>query len=377
MKNISLLLLLFCNTSIAQFNKIKPGKYKPGFISITRFDASRPAVKEQAVQDKGRIIQINLWYPSVGGIRKMRMTDYAALAGKELDSSELPGWTQAGIDKYFAWPVSAGADKNLIASFLNKQQPMLAFMNADWIKQKMPLVIMVHGFAADYAYMAEYLSSFGYVVLQVPVKGTTQYELDYEGLGLETQVKDNEFAIGVLQKEFPWFSDKAAAVGFSFGGQSAVALALRNKFIKSVVSLDGGIGSAFGAGLLSNQLYYSDSLVTMPLLHLYNAADSYTDLSWFKYISKANRLLVPVKNMQHGYFTSFGLLEKDVPGLMGKNIANPGNGYETVMLLTKQFVVSAINAGNTGLAGFLGEQKNVYPWIKDCIGEAKLFLSGS
>ena len=42
--------------------------------------------------------------------------------------------------------------------------------------------------------------------------------------------------------------------------------------------------------------------------------------------------------MQHGHFTSFGLLNKIIPGIMGKAVADPGNGYEAIMLLTKEFL---------------------------------------
>ena len=219
----------------------------------------------------GRIIQVNIWYPSAAGTRRMHFADYVGLVGKELDnSSRNKNWKQKGIDKYFEWPASAGADKNKFTAFLDKKTPMMAYSDAKWLKQKYPLVMLVHGFAADHAYLAEYLASNGYVVMHVPVKGTTQYELDYEGLGLDSQVKDYEFALKVLRKEFPLIKDVAATIGFSFGGQSAVALAIRNKSVNAVISYDGGIGSFFGAQLLSNQAYYRELDVMAPILHLYN-----------------------------------------------------------------------------------------------------------
>ena len=343
MKNVFLFCLFISNYSYGQLTKLLPGSITPGFTSITRFDSSRPAVKEQPVKDKGRIIQVNIWYPSAGDTRRMHFADYAGLAGKELDNSSAnTNWKQKGIDKYFEWPVSAGADKNKFTAFLDKKTPMLACINAKWMKQKYPLVMLVHGFAADHAYLAEWLASFGYVVMHVPVKGTKQYELDYEGLGLESQVKDYEFALTILQKEFPTITGVAATIGFSFGAQSAVALAIRNKSVNAVISFDGGIGSFFGAQLLSNQTYYRELDVMAPILHLYNPADAYTDLGWFNSIRHADRYLVGMRNMQHGHFTSFGLLNKNIPGIMGKEAADPGNAYETVMLLTKEFLFRSL-----------------------------------
>ena len=341
---------------------------KPGFISITRFDASRPAVKEQAQTGKGRIIQINIWYPSEANTRRTHFLDYVELIGKELDASDAnKNSREKGIDKYFEWPSSAGADKNQFKRFLEEKTAMFAYKNAKWIKQKFPLVMLVHGFAADYAYMAEWLASYGNVVMQLPVKGSTQYELDYEGKGLETQVLDYEFALSVLQKEFPYLSGETAVAGFSFGGQSAVALAMRNKSIKAVVSLDGGIGSVFGAQLLSNQNYYREQDIIAPILHLYNPNDPYTDLTWFKSIPYSERFLAAIKNMQHGHFTSFGLLNKLMPGIMGKEAADPGNGYETVMLLTKEFFDQSLNRSLSASVNFFEQQKKTNAWIEECI----------
>ena len=378
MKAIFLILLLISQHAFCQLTKLKPGNSTPGFLSITRFDESRPAIKEQPQKDKGRIIQINIWYPSEANTRRTHFLDYVELVGKELDaSSENKNYRQKGIDKYFEWPQSAGADKKQFTGFLDKKIPMLAYKNAKWQKQKFPLVMLVHGYAADYAYMAEWLASFGNVVMQVPVKGTTQYELDYEGKGMESQVLDYEFALSVLQKDFPYLSREMAVAGFSFGGQSAVALSMRNKSIKAVISLDGGVGSVFGAQLLSNQAYYREQDIVAPILHIYNPTDPYTDLTWFKSIPYSERFLAAMKNMQHGHFTSFGLLNKAIPGIMGKETADPGNGYETVMLLTKEFLDQSFRKELSASGNFFDQQKKANGWIDECIGGTSIKALGT
>lgn len=378
MKVILFSCLLICNYTFGQIEKLKPGQLKPGFISITRFDTSRPAVEEQPAGDKGRIIQVNVWYPSTGNTKRVSFGDYVKLVGKELDISLTnKNADNKGVDKYFEWPASAGASRKMFMDFLDQKTPMHARQNAKWLKKKGPLVMLVHGFAADYAYLAEYLAGNGYTVLQVPVKGTTTYELDYERKGLESQVKDYEFALRIIEKEFSVATGKVAVVGFSFGGQSAVALSLRNKNIKAIVSLDGGIGSAFGAELLSKQRYYDVRTITASILHLYNPNDTYTDLAWFDKITSTNRFLAAMKNMQHGHFTSFGLLNKTMPGIMGKTAADPGNGYETIMLLTKEFLDRYFKNEVTGREDFFGTQKADHPWIKDCILNAETKIAGS
>ncbi len=368
MKNIFFTILFISQYSFGQIAKLKPGNLKPGFISLTRYDSSRPAVQEQPLTDKARIIQVNIWYPSFGDTRKMVFADYIKLVSKELDTTLANKHSeQKGIDKYFEWPASLGADKKKFIAFLDNKIPTQAYQHAKWLRQKYPLVMIVHGFAADHAYLAEYLAGNGYIVMQVPVKGTTTYELDYEGKGLESQVRDYEFAVKVVQKEFPFLTGAAAVIGFSFGGQSAAALAQRNKNIKAIISFDGGIGSAFGAQLLSKQPWYDSQLITAPVLHLYNHTDSYTDLNWFDSIKNSNRYLCAMKNMEHGHFTSFGLLNKVVPGIMGKTKADPGNGYETIMLLTMEFLNASLKNKNADTGDFFETQKIVHSWIKECI----------
>lgn len=343
-----------------------------GFQSITRFDASRAAVKEQSNKTHGRIIQINLWYPSVTLAQRMTFSDYVGLSGLELDSSRSKDWHTIGVNRYFAWPESAKADKTSFLKFLDSRQPLNAFKSSNITQDKLPLIMLVHGYAADYAFLAESLAAAGFIVLQVPVKGTTTTELDYEGKGLETQVLDYEFALQILQSEFSVDPDIIGIAGFSFGGQSAIALSLRNGKIKSVVSLDGGIGSALGAQLLKSQAYYDISKLNKPLLHLYNARDNYTDLSWIKSTPRAGRWMVSMKNMDHGHFTSFGMLNKWLPGIMGP--VDPGRGYETVIELTKAFFVETLIDGGVPGEAFVGDVVRKHPWMSDTIEKIEFRL---
>lgn len=377
MKFVFLLPLLINLAGFTQVQKLKPGNLQPGFISITRFDQSRQPVKEQPAGAAGRIIQINLWYPSAGSNEKMNFAAYTSLAGLELDTTSKLNAIQSGIEKYFAWPASLGADKQKFVYFLEQKKPMLASAAAKWLKPGYPLIILVHGFAADFAFMAEWLSSHGYIVMQVPAKGTTTYDLDYEETGLESQVKDYEFALNIVREEYGITTSAIGVAGFSFGGQSAVALALRNPDIKAIVSLDGGIGSEFGSKLLSMQENYDDQKVVQPVLHLYNAKDSHTNLNWFNRTRNSDRYLVAMKNMEHGHFTSFGLIKDVVPGIMGTKVADPGNGYEAVMVMTKTFMDQNLKSKKVAPSRLLAAIQDDYPWIKACIEKTELKARGS
>ncbi len=334
-RSLLFLLSILCSTN-AEAQRCGRGPHGVGFTSLTRFDDSRPAVKEQLQQNAGRIIPVNLWYPAARGGRKMCFSDYVTLAGLELDSTRNGNTKSLGIQRYYSWPQYMKADSLAFVNYLSQCSRMMAVNGTPKKLQDYPVVLLVHGSAADHAWMAENLASHGFIVVHVPVKGSKTYELDYADKGLENQVLDYEFALKTVMREFAVKSEPMAAIGFSFGGQSAVALALRNRSIRKVVSLDGGIGSTFGAQLLKAQSYYDEANLPT-ILHLYNNRDKDADVGWLKTLPKTTTVALP--NMEHGYFTSFGKIRNHLPDIMGKDAPDPGGGYEMVICRTTEFLM--------------------------------------
>ncbi len=352
----------------AWLNPIEFGSFAVGFQSATAYDPSRPAIHEQREKTKGRQLQVNVWYPATVSVRnahkKLTYADYVALIGKELDLYPDDSAAQrAGLQKYFEWPASQGAQLTDFDAFLNRKEAMKAVANAKWASGTFPLVFLVHGFAADYAFLAEYLASFGYVVVNVPTKGTLAYELDYEDQGLGSQISDYEFALQWVKKHVEKVdASRLSAIGFSFGGISALGLAMRNPQVKAVISLDGGIGSAWGGSLPSQQAFYRETNSTGPLLHFYNPNDLDTDLRWLEKHVRSDRYFIGLLNVTHGHFTSFGLLDKKVPFIMGSKAPRPGNAYETMMLVGKRFLDKSLKKDSTPVKQLVKEK-----WIADCI----------
>ena len=373
MKAISILLLLFTGvTAGAQTKRLLYGVHKVGFGYTVLFDNSRPAIQEQLSSKNGRIIVVNMWYParSVKGAPNT-FADYVHLAGRELTDTVTNGsWQHKGVNKYFEWPASAGADKNAFSAFLVQKTPMRAYRHASFSATDHPVILLVHGFAADYAYLAEYLASHGAVVMHVPTKGTLRYELDYAEKGLESQVRDYEFALAFLTKRYSLRANTVAAVGFSFGGQSAVALAMRNHNIRAVVSLDGGIGSDFGGTLLSRQTFYDSTRITAPILHLYNPKDPYTYLTWLNRYTQTFRCYIAFNHVEHGYFTSAGLLRRQLPDIMGKTAPDPGDAYEALMLLTNEFIQTQFKQASWD--NRLDHLKKRFPWMSRPIARIEI-----
>ena len=244
----------------------------------------------------------------------------------------------SAILEFLKYPLLDGADSVAWRSFLASVKPMKAHKNAKMGSGNFPMAILIHGNAAEYSLMAEYLATHGFISVNLPTTGYLKHSLDVNSIGLETQTRDHEFAIDFVKRKFDILPEKIAAIGMSFGGQSALGLAIRNPLVKAVVSLDGGIGSEFGGQLLAASPFYKPGLISTPILHLYNPSDPSGSLRWFDEYKHADRLLVAYKKMIHPYFLIYGHLSNSVNYSWGKTSPTAGDNYESVLLYTHKFI---------------------------------------
>ena len=349
--------VFFIQANSQMLQHISFGSHQVGFSSLLEFDYSRPArIKDQF----GRTIQINVWYPALAGRSKqMDIKEYLFLGGRE-DSIVSDKDANENILKQFIVSASSrGADSNAWKSYFNSKQPMTAKQNAIFKKGAYPVILLMHGSAFQYALIGEFLASYGMVVINVPYKGYLQTAFDVNVIGMETEIRDLEFALHIIIKKLSIKPLIAGAVGISFGGQSAIGLAVRNPIVKAVVSLDGGIGSVFGHQLLSGYPFYSIDKVTMPILHIYNPKDPGGNIDWFDVSKYNSRYLLALNNMDHQFFGIYGWLDRYIPSVLGKSMPRPGNNTEILLQSTLNFFQMVFsNAADESLA--LGRK---YSWM--------------
>jgi hypothetical protein len=314
---------------------VKYGVNPVGFKSMLVTDHSRPS---RNANQSGRALQINVWYPAKNqAIAPMNFGSYVYLKASE-DSLMNSAQDKATVIKIFLDELATGgADITSWRSFLDKAIPMKAKMNAAFMPGDYPVILLIHGASFDYSFLGEFLASHGMIAINVPYKGYLQNRFDVNVIGMETEIRDHEYAFDHIVKTFRLQTKKLGLVGLSFGGQSAVGLAVRNKMVKGIVSLDGGIGSSFGPQLLAGHPFYHIEKVNMPLLHLYNPADSGGNIDWFNVCQYTDRWLVPFKHMDHSFFASFGLLDNHINNVIGPSKPRAGNNYEVIMAFTLKF----------------------------------------
>jgi dienelactone hydrolase len=222
---------------------------------------------------------------------------------------------------------------------------MKAVKNTAFAPGKYPVILLIHGSAVDFAFLGESLVEQGYIAVNVPIKGYRKKELEVGGIGMETEIRDYEFAISILSENHSFRLTDVVALGFSFGGQSALGLACRNPNVKTVISYDGGIGDRFGARLITESPFCSTENVSASILHIYDAAYTQNYLDKIRSFVYAQRTLVGLNGIAHWHFTSFGYLSAQFPNLFGdKEFAK--DGYETILEITLGFLKSKSKNSN-------------------------------
>ncbi len=305
------------------------GPNEVGFMSSLEFDYSRPG---RNANQFGRSVQINVWYPAKASKNvPMNLLDYVYLIGTEDSVVANNRNDKAALGVFLDFPTSQGADTNVWNAFMTKLKPMKARKDALFQKGDFPVVHLIHGPAVNYSMMGEFLASHGMIVINEPYKGYLQNNFDVNVLGMETEIRDQEFAFDFVVRKFAVKPTKVGLVGMSFGGQSAVGLAVRNPSIKGIVSLDGGIGSTFGPQLLGGFPFYSLEKVKMPILHLYNPADAGGNIDWFDACQYTDRYLIAFNNMDHNFFGIYGWLDGAIPNVLGKSRPRPGENAEAIL----------------------------------------------
>ncbi|MGI9552790.1 MAG: dienelactone hydrolase family protein [Aurantibacter sp.] len=309
-----------------------------GFSSRIEIDRSRPSISDKGF---GRTIQINMWYPAKNenGSSKMFFSDYLGVKGNEMGVNESHQNYGKTVESYFQWPISQGANQSLVDSLVSVKLPMRAITGSNYKSGKHPVILLIHGSAVDFAFLGESLAEQGYIAINVPVKGYKQKELDVNSIGMETEIRDYEFALSALSDHPNIDLTDIVALGFSFGGQSALGLACRNPNIKTVISFDGGIGSSFGARLIKESPFCVVENIAASLLHIYDSSYERTYLHQIRSFVYADRTLVGLKGIAHWHFTSFGYLASQIPNLFGKN-EFAEHGYDTILEITKGYLNS-------------------------------------
>lgn len=301
------------------YHNIEPdyGPYPVGYHHIVETDRTRPYDRSMDYANTltFRPMPISSWYPLAANqvLDAVRISDYTRVLKEEEEWETLPD------EYFFSWfyyPETPAGKANI-----GQRTP--AFKGGEVQAGKHPVIIYAPSYQASSTenfILCEYLASQGYIVLSTPSRGITQQRL---GKGTtaeaEAQLHDLNFLVGHASTLPNADMDRLYTIGFSFGGFPSVLLAMNNRYVDGVISLDGT--TQYHPEVLAASKFYREGGLGVPFVHITQKEipervirddkmdpDFGKPFVFFDSLRKAPAYHFQAKHLTHGNFSAMGVL---------------------------------------------------------------------
>ncbi len=318
----ALVLTVFSHAPSAQaqsfplWGDLQPGAHAVGYRATIVPDRSRTFIPERNYEGKlyagerSRPLHIQIFYPARLQSNAVRMVygDYLNLQGDTPVAEGLRRRAQVIHDYYQGKYLQAHRD-GLYERLV--RVPAASVRDAPAAEGRFPLVIYAGGagFGTDEnVVLWEFLASHGYVVAVVPMMGANSVSSTADAIGLETLTRDLEFLFEKM-RDLPMADmGRVCAMGFSYGGQAALLMAMRNPDIKAVVGFDPSfIGIHYSRFLKSSPFYNVDN-VTVPVLELHRKDAGTVTYDVTDALKYSERYSFEIADLNHVDFDNYALL---------------------------------------------------------------------
>ncbi len=219
------------------WGQVTAGQYNVGYKHIETIDYSR-TYQNQDHSIVHRPMQINIWYPADNpNGEKMRFIDYQYISNFETNfaySNNKENFLEELKERY----IRAGVNERSFEKvFLRKS---LAIENAKEFSGTFPVIIYSPGgneIASENFLMCELLASHGFLVISSPSAGFSDREVEFNDIGLRTNINDIRYLYGYLNTLENAKSDEVLLIGFCLGGFANVMFAQENLAVKGMIGL--------------------------------------------------------------------------------------------------------------------------------------------
>ncbi len=311
---------LHADIAIGEYlNGLKQGSYLVGYKIQHHYDYQR-TFKDKAnfsgnrTEDEiARPIQISIWYPALVEENQgpLFLKDYFLSFATEIDFSTPDNTREKEAIKtfqdYMIGHIGQSYNEDLWNAVLGKKT--FAFMDAEPVDDSFPLVIYAPGnpgWSFENYRIFEYLASYGFVVASIPSIGDHSKTMQNDLIGIEAQTRDLEFVMAMM-RNFPNVDQsKTAVMGFSWGGLTNVLLAMRNRKVDALITLDGAVTMEKWLKVLKKSPFYDYRNFQSPVMLVIGApADWYTvDLGFYESMKHNAAYLVQALKLPHSQFRS-------------------------------------------------------------------------
>lgn len=336
------------------------GKYAVGFKTLFTTDDSRENVPYADWNGKlypengtseGRNLPIHIWYPASEKIELLPYRHFVNLMTRQTEG-EFKKESDSLAKRIFIYQANElKGEKSITTQQLDTLLNLntLSSLNAKAVSEQFPLVIFPNGSSPAYqSILCEYLASHGFVVAAVALKGEFSHVMGTSVKGLETAVGDLQFTLGQLLKLPNVEKKQIGLIGNAMASSICASLASRNKKIKALVSLEGGLLSQFEQNILNETNFYEPQRITLPILAIYAPHPSIAPEHIYP-LDYTERYFAHFPQMSEFHFLNFGPFEAYVSDIIGKTKGDVQKGF----VVGSELVLSFLNAKLKGRSKML------------------------
>ncbi len=335
------------------------GDYAVGYKTIFTYDETRKGLPysdwdgnltHNHKVELGRQFQINVWYPAEHSSGdRINYSHYVNLRGRQTDFGESEEQSafarQTMIDQTqglgnVTVGVIGGTKEEFTNEHLDKLLKLEVYgrLNATPINGKFPVVVYPNGGSPAFqSITCEYLASHGYVVVAFVPKGRFSSGMEISTIGLEVAVDDFEFVLEKVSEQPNVDMDRVSFLANAISSSVGAAAVSRNDKIKALISLEGGLPSAFEQGLLNESVFYLPENITAPILIIYSDHPSIDPEYTFE-LKYSDRYYARLSGMSEFVMLNYGMFDAFVPNILGKHKGNTQKGFEEAHQLVLRFL---------------------------------------
>lgn len=148
---------------------------------------------------------------------------------------------------------------------------------------------------------------------------------------------DLNFTIQNLLKLPQVNRNKIGLIGNAITSSQAIAYQNRNENVDCVISLDGGLISAFEQRILDQTPFYDPQSVDVPILAIY-APHPAIDPEYIYDLKYSDRYFFHFPQMSEFHFLNFGPFDRFIPEIIGAHDGDVQQGHELASLYSLKFL---------------------------------------
>lgn len=330
-------IFVFAQDQNPLISKLDFGSYTPGYRFIEAYDQSRPPLLEQSSKD-GRMVPIFFWYPSEKASNTSMtyqnyLSDLAYSLGGDVSESDV--WSKA---EEFFFGYHFDIPDSILKCYMSLDIITMGGRNLPIANGDFPIVVFSHGNVDRWWIWGEFLASYGIAVVGTPNAGTFGKRHEMGLSGLETQIRDAQFAVSEAAKTDNIDGTSVIAAGSSYGSLSAAGLASRDKRVRGVISLDGIIADVNEGELLTQTPYFDYQRFTTPILHVnsgFNWSSNYTIMDRLIY---ADQYRIEMEKLRHSDYHFEGMADLFGCNFRGGNLMDNSTGFKSLTAYVLAFI---------------------------------------